>query len=69
MFPFGLLGPLPDFSFYDTEKRELLVIKCERRYPLTQFAMVANGLPIGTIKQGNILLKNTYTFEFNGGLR
>ena len=65
MFLPALFRLLPDFVFYDTAEQELLVIKCERRYPLSRFVMTANGLPVGTIRQRGILL-NRYTFDFNG---
>jgi hypothetical protein len=67
-FPRIFFHLLPDFVFYDTTDQELLIIRCERRYPLTRFVMVGNGLQICTIKQMSIL-QNKYIIEFNSGYR
>jgi hypothetical protein len=62
----GFFQLLPDFSFSDASGQELLTVRCERRYPLTRFLMVENGLPVCTIRQRSILL-NKYTLEFHSG--
>jgi hypothetical protein len=67
-FPRFFFQLLPDFVFYDTAEQELLTIRCERRYPLTRFVMVENGLQICTIKQMSIL-QNKYLIEFDSGYR
>ncbi|MGD0960976.1 MAG: hypothetical protein ABSB19_14315 [Methylomonas sp.] len=67
-FPRFFFQLLPDFVFSDTSEKELLTIRCERRYPLTRFVMFENGSPVCTIQQKSVL-QNKYIIEFDGGDR
>jgi len=66
-YPYGFFR-LPDFVVYDETDKELSRIKLERKWPLAQFMMVENGLPICTIRQQSILL-NKYSLDFANGQR
>jgi hypothetical protein len=59
----------PNFYFLDNNLKELLVIKCEQRYPLARFVMFVDNFPVCVIRQRSILFKNKYTLEYNNGSR
>lgn len=66
-YPYGFFR-LPDFVVYDKADKEVFRIKRERRFSLSQFVMVDNGLPICTIKQRSIL-RNKYSLDFGNSLK
>jgi hypothetical protein len=62
----GFFQLLPDFSLCDAAGKELLTVRCQRRYLRPRFVMIANGLSVCTIIQRRLLVKK-YTLEFNTG--
>jgi hypothetical protein len=54
------------FRFCDATKRELLSIRCDRRYPFSAFTMFEGSRAVGTISQKSPLL-NVYQFVFDSG--
>lgn len=67
-FPCRIFRLLPDFVLCDASEQELLMIRCERRYPLPYFVMLDHGYPVCTIKQVSVLQKR-YVIEFDGGYK
>jgi hypothetical protein len=66
-YPYGLFR-LPDFVVQDKADNDLFRIELERKWPLLQFVMTKNGLPVCTIRQRSIL-RNRYSLDFSNGQR